>query len=173
MHSQDLCLCDSLEMDLIAFFFFSQDFEFWNRDAIWFCQCLKNCVDSYCQLSLIGMCQLPVKGLWWENNLKHTLMCIHLLPIFAWSKLMTEGGISIKTGKGLVSFLDISLTFLSTCNFLKYRHGTECFLAIKFQLTPCLNVRQLKSYIHIVVFLIKPIDNFSQVRCYSRIATML
>lgn len=32
---------------------------------------------------------------------------------------------------------------------------------------------QLKSYIHIVVFLIKPIDNFSQVRCYSRIATVL
>lgn len=69
-------------MDLIDFLFFLRTlFWFQNWDAIWFCQCLNNCVDSYFWLSLVGMCQLPVQGLWRDNNLKH-MWCVSIFFLY-------------------------------------------------------------------------------------------
>lgn len=159
-----------------CFLFYFQDFEFYNRDAVWFCQRLKNCVDSYCQLPLTGMCQLPAKGLWWENNLKRMLLCIHFLPIFAWSKLVTEGSISIKSGKGCLWSCVISRHIFDIFNrmqLVEIQTRNRVFSGSEVRTYSLFKLMQLKSCLHMVAFLIKPIDRFSWASCYSRIATVL
>lgn len=153
-----------------CFFFIFQNFGFQNWDVIWICQCLKTCVDLYCKLPLRGMCLLPVKRLWWKNNLSHMLVCIHLLPVFVWSNLVREGGISIRSGKGC---LWSSIVSRHAFHGFEMQTWDGVFSGNSVSTYSLLKRMQLKSCVHKAVFLIKHVDRFSWGRCYSRNSTLL